>query len=320
MFKKIFQLIISLSFISLAVGCASSAVATKEAVSLPRTLKLMPVQGEATQFVERFLVPFKDAGFRIGETDDPDAAVIRVQFDPNLFHTAFDVSVTKNGTMILKSEASNSGWGTGIARPQALEKLAAEVENGLRTELSAMRLTITQDKSLQRLACQEVMSDQRLSSLAGKVSLDFDKSPSFSILTNKMHPSADEVKAIEVWANLEEKCMPKKVEAVLTNGDQSRADQIIVSFNERQAAMADLAMNKLTYGDFARRMVAISNFEKQARNQREESASSRLDKEKDRAIDKTTQIQQSAQGAASVYKPTFTRCNRIGTQVFCNSY
>ncbi len=301
-------------------GCASSTVSTKEAISIPRTIKLSATQGEASQFVDRFLQPFKDSGFRFGETDDPEAAVLLIQFDPNVFHTAFDVTLKKGATVVIKSEASNSGWGTGIARPQALEKLASEVEAGMRKELATMRVAVIEDKSLQTVACAAFVNDERLRYIRDKVSLDSEKPSSFSMMTNKEMPNADEIKAIEVWAGLQEDCVSQKVKHVLSSGDQIRADQLLGAFNDRQSALAELALGKLTYGDFARRMNTISIAEKQVRNQREVDFQSKLEKEKDRGLTTTSQIQQSAQGAASTYKPTFTRCNRIGTQVFCNSF
>lgn len=315
--------IISFGFIFMMMvicGCASSTVGTREAVSIPRTIKLNSIQGEASQFVDRFLQPLKDSGFRFGETDDPDAALLLIKFDPNVLHTAFEVTLKKGAMVVIRSEASNSGWGTGIARSQALEKLAADVEAGMRKELLNMKITVIEDKSLQAVACTGFVNDERLRHIREKVSLDLEKQSSFSMMINKEIPNLDEIKAIEIWAGLQENCVSQKVKHVLSGGDQIRADQILGSFNDRQTALAELALGKLTYGDFARRMNTISIAEKQARNQREADFQTKLEKEKDRGSSTTSQIQQSAQGAASTYKPTFTRCNRIGTQVFCSSF
>ena len=69
-------------------GCASSGVSVKDSISIPRTIKVQKITGEPAQFAEQFFRPFVDRGFRIGETDDPDAANLILVFDPNVFNNA----------------------------------------------------------------------------------------------------------------------------------------------------------------------------------------------------------------------------------------
>ena len=126
-------------------GCASSGTRTTQSIEAPAVFNLARVRGEASAYVDEILAPIVDRGFRKGATNDPKALYVEIQFDPNLFHTAFTVLIKQYGTTLVKAEASNSGWGTGIARGYALSKLALEVSNQIDSQLSLMRVVASPD-------------------------------------------------------------------------------------------------------------------------------------------------------------------------------
>lgn len=301
-------------------GCASSSKSVREAVTVPKTIAVTSVKGEASQFIEQFYAPFEARGFHFGETDDPNAAKFTLSFDPNVFHTEFKVSLIQNGRVLLESAASNSGWGTGIARPQALARLADEVTKNIEKELSELRFSISNDVNLAANVCADLVNGADLNLIRDKVDLSASKIPPFKFLVNTSRPNDAEVEAIMVWASRQKKCLDASLSSIDGSSNMAKADALVADFNDLQAITAQLATKQLTYGDFAKKVGDLNISKMKSRADREALARSNLEREKDRGTNATNQTQQIFQGGAAITKPTFTRCNRIGTQVFCNSY
>jgi hypothetical protein len=309
-----------LSILLFMTGCASSGVSVTDSISIPRTIKVQKITGESAQFAEQFFRPFIDRGFRFGETDDPDAANLNLAFDPNVFHTEFDVSLLQGGRKILQSKASNSGWGTGINRSSALATLADNVVLNITQELSKMNISIRPDKSLTKVACENLFLDSRLHSLGAKVEINPDISAGFGFLANPEVVSIQDAKEIYVWADLQKQCLENKLVLAKQAGDDAKTDMLLEEFNQRQALLAALINKKLTFGEFSAKSNQLIAASARMKSEREGNSAASLEREKDRGATKTSDTQNNMLGTMNANKPTFTRCNRIGTQVFCNSY
>ena len=301
-------------------GCAASVTSVDRPVSASKKIVLSRVTGEASQFVDQFKEPFERAGFIFGESDDPNRSTLVVKLEPNPFHTKFDVRWEQSGVTLIHASAENNGWGTGINRAGALADLADKVSVNLQNSLATMTLTIKADQSITAVACSGLFNDPKLDPISGKVILDGDSPATFGMLVDKTTPMPSEVKAIFQWADIQQKCVEKKVKIALDTGDQQKADLLLANYNERQRVLAKLANGEITFGQFAAAANEVLNKAAEDRAARESKATADLEREKDRGQTSTAETQKRYQGAASVTKPTYTQCNRIGNQVFCNSF
>lgn len=319
MYKR-YAFILSLLVAAFVAGCAASVTAVDRPVTVPKKIVLSRVTGEASQFVDQFKEPFERAGFIFGESDDPSRSTLVVSLEPNPFHTKFDVRWQQSGVTLIHASAENNGWGTGINRAGALADLAEKVSANLRNSLSAMKVTVKADQSITAAACGGFFNDPKLNPISSKVILDGDSPATFGMLVDKSIPTPVETTAIFQWANIQKKCVERKVKLALDTGDQRKADLLLSEFNQRQQVLAKLANGEITFGQFA----AASNegLARAAddRAARESKAMADLEREKDRGQTATAETQKRYQGAASFTKPTYTQCNRIGNQVFCNSF
>ena len=147
--------------------------------------------------------------------------------------------------MIVESRASNSGWGTGIARPQALARLADEVTKNFRRELGKLSLKIVPDQQLLAQLCAGLYTAVGLDPIRGKVVFDEIAQPTFAQLTNQSIASDDEVKAIGLWADLQKSCLDSTTSALQGKSNSGdRIDMELARFNENQALLAALATRK----------------------------------------------------------------------------
>lgn len=303
-------------------ACASSSQVMTGDATIPVTVSTPVIKGEAAPYADDFYKALQDRGFKLGETDDPNAAALVVNFDPNVFHTEFILQLVQHGRVIVESKASNSGWGTGIARPQALARLADETTKNFRKELNNLSLKIVPDTQLSAQWCTDKYMLQALDPIRGKVILNDFAQPSFAQLTDQNLANDEEVKVIGLWANLQKSCFDSTVSTL--QGKPNTAERIdleLAKFNELQALLAALATKKVTYGEFATKRLELDAKYTLLRGNRAMTLQDRSDKEKDRGLAITNQTQQSYQGQMqSVPRPTFTNCNRIGTQIFCRSY
>jgi hypothetical protein len=179
-----FKLWVSALFVALLMmGCASSSQVVSGDVAIPITVSVPVVTGEAAAYVDGFYKALQDRGFKLGESDDPNAAELIVGFDPNVFHTEFVLQLVQRGRTIVESRASNSGWGTGIARPQALARMADEVTKNFRMELGKLSLKILPDKQVLAQFCSGLYASAGLDPIRRKVVFDEAAQPTFAQLT-----------------------------------------------------------------------------------------------------------------------------------------
>ena len=135
-----FFFLIPLLLVSLS-GCSTTGYSTKAAVVAPRTIKSpSSIPPELIPYVPRFVELLQAKGFAVGRTDDPRALELVFEFNGNPFNLRVSAGLWRDGIPILSSSATNSGWGTALARGSAVNALVDSTASSFEVELSNMAL------------------------------------------------------------------------------------------------------------------------------------------------------------------------------------
>jgi hypothetical protein len=134
------------AFASLLVAaCSSTGFSTKANVEAPRVIRPpVNVHPEVAPYLPRFVELLQQKGFVVGNTDNQKALKLRLEFNPNPFNLRVSAALWQNGVPILTASATNSGWGTALARGAAVNSLADSTAATFESELASLssRLTI----------------------------------------------------------------------------------------------------------------------------------------------------------------------------------
>ena len=86
-------------------------------------------------------------GFTVGKTEDPRALELVFEFNGNPFNLRVSAGLWRQGIPVLTGSATNSGWGTALARGAAVNSLADKSVAQFKTELDmfASRVQIVAD-------------------------------------------------------------------------------------------------------------------------------------------------------------------------------
>lgn len=320
---------LALAGFALLTGCSATSSVTTSSLTIPKTLQAPRLTGEPAQFYEELVKPFAERGFRVGQTTDPRAGAIELDFEPSVWNTTFTLRLVHEGRVIAMSSASNKGWGTGINRPGALRDLVVNVQTAMSDELGKININIVADKSIET-ACERAYSDPRLDPIRPKLNLDGQSLNRFASLTNNQNPTSKEKEAIGVWASVTQDCFQLVVKRLqdIPNG-QLLIDARLDAFNTLQSIQAKLFRGDLTFGEAAAAQNQLITKLKDGSIARlEEMERGRLADESVKGKSETESTQNSwvralpPPRAATVIpaQPVFTSCTRVGNQVFCNSY
>ncbi len=273
--KKIFSYIATLACVALLTACASSSTSIKEAVVVPKTIRIVEsYHPEVAQFVPSFLEVFDQNGFAIGYTEDPDAATLRIDFDPNVFHTAIYIKLTQGNRTLLSSEASNSGWGTGIARASALNTLAENVKVNLDKELRVVNFRLRQDRFPSEEFCTQKLAAAELRDVNDKISMSFEPVSDFKFLLLNEKANESQKKSLQIWMAIQQECFDNSVRIKESSG--ASRDWINISKTallSTQISLAKLINGQITFGEFQKERLNIFD---QARNQLFDGEAKRL--------------------------------------------
>ena len=120
-------------------GCSSTGYSTKTNLVVPATIRSPEnIPSELVQFVPRFVDVLQENGFAVGETEDPRALDLVMEFDGNPFKLRVSASLWREGIPILTASATNSGWGTAISRGSAVHSLADSAVSTFQSELTGL--------------------------------------------------------------------------------------------------------------------------------------------------------------------------------------
>lgn len=312
-------------FLSITLlGCASSSVSTKESVSIPRTLKLNEnFHAEVAPFIGDFLQPIVQKGFDIGYSEDLEAGIISIEFDPNIFHTEIKFKITQKNKVILESNASNSGWGTGIARNSALAKLASNVKNNLESELQKINLVIKDDKSPSVDLCNKLLAKEKFLIISEKISLGFETTNEFNLLLLKDKPNEDEKKLLITWAENLQNCVDQSNKIRLSSGASQEWISITNSIHSNtKIQLAQLINGNISYGDFQKERISLFEQAKtQWMNSETKRMSQQQDKEREgRQITNTVQSNMTASAGLMLQMQSNINQQQLSTTPRVNSF
>ncbi len=172
-----FKIISILTLVALA-ACTSTSGIVSNNVSLPKTIKAKQLHPEIAAYADFFYEPFREKGFEVGKSDDPNAAVIDVIFNPNVFNTTITILLkNSSGKTLLMSEVSNKGWGTGIARNSAISALSQKTTENLRDELNKFNVIVNADsfKKKDSINYDSAILQPTTNNATGKYQLDVKK-------------------------------------------------------------------------------------------------------------------------------------------------
>jgi len=147
MFGKFMIAVFSISLLTVE-GCSSTGYATKENLVVPHTIRTPTnIPPEVVPYVPKYVEALRAKGFAVGQTNDPRALDLVFEFNGNPFNLRVSAGLWRQGVPVLTGSATNSGWGTAIARGSAVNSLAEKSVAQFRTELEsfASRVQVVPD-------------------------------------------------------------------------------------------------------------------------------------------------------------------------------
>jgi hypothetical protein len=127
------------SFATLFSGCSSTSYSSKANIVAPKTIKSPPsIPPEIVPYVPRFVELLQSKGFSVGRTEDPRALELLFEFNANPFNMRVSAGLWREGLPILTASATNSGFGTVIARGGAVGALADSALVNFQIELDSL--------------------------------------------------------------------------------------------------------------------------------------------------------------------------------------
>jgi hypothetical protein len=118
---KPFALIAPVTLILIA-ACASTGYVSTSDFSVPKTVILSSsLDPEVAPYAPRFIAILAQHGFAVATSNDPHAMELRLDFNGNPFNMRVGVTLWHDGARILTTSATNSGWGTALARASAVQ-------------------------------------------------------------------------------------------------------------------------------------------------------------------------------------------------------
>ena len=120
-------------------GCSSTGYSTQSDLVVPVTIRSpKEVHAELVQYLPTFVNLLQQKGFAVGETQDPRALGLVFEFNGNPFNLWVSASLWRDGVPILTAGATNSGWGTALARGSAVSSRVDSVLSKFESELASL--------------------------------------------------------------------------------------------------------------------------------------------------------------------------------------
>ena len=120
-------------------GCSSTGYSTQTDLVVPVTIRSpQNIPAELVQYLPRFVDMLQKRGFAVGETEDPRALDLMFEFNGNPFNLRVSASLWREGVPILTAGATNSGWGTALARGSAVSSRVDSVVSTFEVELASL--------------------------------------------------------------------------------------------------------------------------------------------------------------------------------------
>lgn len=121
------------------IGCSSTGYSTKASLVVPKTIRSPAnIPPKLAPYVPRFVAVLQQNGFVVGRTKDPRALDLVFEFNGNPFNLRVSVSLWREGVPILSASATNSGWGTALARGSAVSSLVDSAASTFESEFRSL--------------------------------------------------------------------------------------------------------------------------------------------------------------------------------------
>jgi hypothetical protein len=146
---------------SILVGCSTyTGVADPElgVIKAPSTYLLKkPVPESISRYEPEFEKVMNEFGLYKGETGDPLALVLTLEYNPNPFVLQVKSAVTQKDRLVARGEATNPGFGTVIAKSAVISDLVLQSALSLQGSLHLLgdRLVVAEDVRHQQQAIQQ---------------------------------------------------------------------------------------------------------------------------------------------------------------------
>ena len=128
------------SVVALTAACASTGYVITSDLTVPKTVTLAnSLDTEVAPYAPRFISILVQHGFAVGTSNDPHAMELRLDFNGNPFTMRVGAALWHDGAPILTASATNSGWGTALARGTAVQNLADSCATKFDRELSQLQ-------------------------------------------------------------------------------------------------------------------------------------------------------------------------------------
>jgi hypothetical protein len=128
------------SVVALIAACASTGYVITSDLTVPKTVTLAnPLDTEVAPYAPRFIAILVQHGFAVGTSNDPHAIELRLDFNGNPFNMRVGAALWHDGAPILTASATNSGWGTALARGTAVQNLVDSCATKFERELSQLQ-------------------------------------------------------------------------------------------------------------------------------------------------------------------------------------
>ncbi len=125
-------------------SCSSTSFSTTSHLTVPATVRApVTVHQAVKRYLPELVALLQSAGFSVGKTDDPEALVLQLNFNPNPFNLRVSASLLLDGVPVLRASATNAGWGTLLARGPAVDGRARAMLSQFEGELVILTQRIT---------------------------------------------------------------------------------------------------------------------------------------------------------------------------------
>jgi hypothetical protein len=130
--------LLALFWLSL-MGCSSTGYSSNTDLVAPKMIRSPArIPPELVPYVPRFVGLLQQSGFAVGRTEDPQALELVLEFNGNPFNLRVSVGLWREGIPVLSASATNSGWGTALARGSAVNSLANSAASKFEAELEKL--------------------------------------------------------------------------------------------------------------------------------------------------------------------------------------
>lgn len=137
MFAKHLKVALFFALLVCITACSTAGYSSKSNLIVPKTVRIAAnIPPGLVAYVPRFVESLQARGFSVGNTNDPRALVLRFEHNDSVMNLSVSAGLWSQGVPVLTASATNSGWGTALARGSALNSLVGKTAKKFDVELA----------------------------------------------------------------------------------------------------------------------------------------------------------------------------------------